>query len=430
MSSYPSRASDQMIDTFVVAKPKDSLRAALAELESRGGQEWWFLIIFDDETGMLWAAPFTAFRPLIEDDPTLLDRPLIDVDLPVLQVESISPETDLAIAYEKAADNQRGVVAVAVGNMSPDFSDAEDFRILGIIHAGTRQAMVTPGGGSLFDLLASSLAPNSPPVPKMEPASRSKNIPDLEPQESMRSREATREETGSSDEVAFEEMMLEEAPPLASTDVDLEAEEEAAEEINVSVGGDVSAGGTITVAGRDIVYNILPPEKQTKNQDRRFEAAFPREAHRDETYDLWVVVALPDAPPFFTDDQEANIVEEKPDSPVSVEFEVDRSTGALKPAEVEVQVTGDGFEIVGPTKRILTVNPDGTPDKRRFLAKAVETGEQRLIIEFMQDGKLLKEMTIAAEVFAPDKKPAGALNLSFQVAIFGVTLSFAAGGAA
>ena len=62
--------------------------------------------------------------------------------------------------------------------------------------------------------------------------------------------------------------------------------------------------------------------------------------------------------------------------------------------------------------------------------KALETGKQRLIVEYTQDGKLLKEMTIVAEVFAPEKKPVGALNLSFQVAVFGVTLSFATGGGA
>lgn len=427
MSDRSLLASQSMSDAFVVAGGEDTLRTALAELETRGGQEWWFLVVMVTGSGELLAAPFSAFTEPLEEDPDLLDRPLCDLGYPLSDVRWLAPDTDLPLAYAAAADNRHGLVVIAEGALEAE----HDFRVLGVIHAGTRQAMVAPGGRSLFDLLAGPTLPGSPPVPKMEPARRGPEPVGAEPEEMRSSREEVRSKSGELEGSILKESMLEEASPPASMEsASADEVEEAAESINVSIGGNVSAGGTITVAGRDVIYNVLPPEKQTKEQARRFEAAFPREVHRGETYDLWVVVALPDAPPFFTDEQEANIVEEKPDSPVSVAFEVDRATGTLKPAEVEVQVTGDGFEILGDTSRLLTVHPDGTPDKRRFLAKALETGTQRLIVEFMQDGKLLKEMTIAAEVFAPDKKPAGALNLRLQVAIFGITMSFAAGGAA
>ena len=227
-----------------------------------------------------------------------------------------------------------------------------------MIHAGTRQAMATPGAGSIFDLLTRSVPPGAPPIPKMETSRDMVGYGRAEPPEPLLQEQAKSERSDEFVSREREESAEEEASPSLSADAKA-ADEETSGDIKVTVGGDVSAGGTITVAGRDIIYNLLPPEKQTKEQQRRFEAAFPHEVHREETYDLWVVVAHPDTPPFFRDDQEANIVEEKPDSAVAIEFEVDRSTGELKPAEVEVQVTGDGFEIVGDSSKLLTLTSAG-----------------------------------------------------------------------
>lgn len=447
MSGDLSRLTDYTIDYFVAVGPDQTLQEALEQLSERGGREWWFLVVDTGHFDQMLVAPFGAFAELFQADASVLMKPLGQIGFPLYPAAVIDPELGLDAAYDLAASQEYGLVIVAAPGEG-------EVTILGVFHAGTRQAQIHADKPSLLELASDLL--NLPLPAMLSPATasppRDLDLEEAAPPTSGAEPEEP-EAVAAEPEPAIGEApgapqsappappvppaapapvprMEESPPPRPAAEQPPEREKGSAEEVNVSVGGDVSAGGTINVAGRDIVYNLLPPEKQTTTQDRRFEAAFPHEAQRDETYDLWVAVALPDAPPFFTDEQEARIVEEKPESAVPVEFEVDSETGDLKPATVEVQVTGDGFEVVGSTTRILTIRPDGTPDKRRFLVKAIETGPQRLVIEFMQEGRLLKEMTIVASVFAPEQKPAGALNLSFQVVVFGMKLSFAAGGGA
>ncbi|MBN1121324.1 MAG: hypothetical protein JXJ17_09600 [Anaerolineae bacterium] len=195
--------------------------------------------------------------------------------------------------------------------------------------------------------------------------------------------------------------------------------------LDVSVGGDVKDGGEVNVAGRDINITKINTfqEKEKKQQDRRFEAAFPHEVHQGKEYKLWVAVMLPDAPSPFSAEEKAVLSDDTSKDAAPVGFEVDPKTGDLIPAKLDVTITGDGFEVLGEATKVLTVQPDGQTTKRWFLVRAEEEGPQQVLIEISQEGHLIKELTVEAAVFAVQKKPQG-LNLSLRIAAFSLSLTF------
>jgi hypothetical protein len=274
------------------------------------------------------------------------------------------------------------------------------------------------------------MAPQAPPAPAPLAAGE---IPAVERRSAKEDREA--------------------APPAASSGAAAPSGGEQAHSafLDVSVGGDVKEGGEVNVAGQDVNITkinsyegdyvegdkviggdevhgnktvIFNPEKEKKQQERRFEAAFPHEVHQGKEYKLWVAVMLPDAASPFSEDEKAKLSADTSKDAAPVDFEVDPKTGDLIPAKLDVTITGDGFEVVGESTKVLTVHPDGQTAKRWFLVRAEEEGPQQVMVEISQGGHLIKELTVEAVVFAEQRKPQRMLNLSLKIAAFSLSLSF------
>ena len=133
---------------------------------------------------------------------------------------------------------------------------------------------------------------------------------------------------------------------------------------------------------------------------------------------------LPNAVSPFSEEEKAALTKDTSKDAAPVDFEVDPKTGDLIPARLDVTITGDGFEVIGESSKILTVQPDGQTSKRWFLVRADEEGPQQVMIEISQGGHLIKELAVEAAVFAEQKKPQGLLNLSLKIAVFSLSLSF------
>lgn len=192
-------------------------------------------------------------------------------------------------------------------------------------------------------------------------------------------------------------------------------------EVKVSVGGDVS--GQVTVAGGDVhIHRAGPEQVETRDQPRKFEAAFPQEVHKGTEEKLWVAVRLPDAPSAFAEEQESKTSET---DAIPIPMPVDNQTGQLKPVDVEVAVTAMGFRVIGDSKKTLTVWPDGRTVKRWFVLEAIEEGPQEIMLEISHQGRLLAEITVGSRVYTLEKKPRALLNLSLQIASFTLQFSFA-----
>jgi hypothetical protein len=189
----------------------------------------------------------------------------------------------------------------------------------------------------------------------------------------------------------------------------------------VAVGGDVS--GQVTVAGGDVhIHHTKLTEEETRNQPRKFEAAFPQEVHQGTEEKLWVAVRLPDAPSPFSEEKKRVVAETEA---VDIPLPVDRRTGELKPVDVDVNLTAPDFRIIGDSKKTLTVWPDGRTVKRWFVLEPLEEGSQEVMLEISHKGRLLAEIELQTHVYAPEKKARGRLNLSLQIASFSLQVSFA-----
>jgi hypothetical protein len=194
---------------------------------------------------------------------------------------------------------------------------------------------------------------------------------------------------------------------------------------STTVEGDLVAGDKRVegdeIHGDKYVYVGSPPEKM-ESYPRRVEVAFPKECAIGKEQVLWVAVMLPEAEsPFSSGAQQLDA------SDVNVPMPVD-AAGDVKPADIEVSVTATGFKIEGEQTKLLTVWPDGRTAKRWFQLEPEAAGEQTVRVELSMGGRLLDELSLSVHVFAPDERPARGLNLSLSVAIFSLSLSFAAGG--
>ena len=191
--------------------------------------------------------------------------------------------------------------------------------------------------------------------------------------------------------------------------------------VNVDIGGNVS--GQVTVAGGDVhIHHTAPTEEETRNQPRKFEAAFPKEAHKGVEEKLWVAVRLPDAPSPFGEKEKSTVAETEI---VNVPLPVDRKTGELKPIDVEVALTAPDFKIIGDRKKTLTVWPDGRTVKRWFVLEPTAEGAHEIMLEISHKGRLLTEIALEPRIYAPEKKARALLNLSLQIASFSLQVSFA-----
>ncbi len=434
---------------FVIVQGDQTLLEALALLKQQGGQEWWFLVVevWDDDQPTYLGARFGDFRDRINAErPSILEAPLKDLGDPLVPVEIISQRDKLSRARQLAQDNLRGLVLVCA-EAGPSRAALEMRRtsIVGVISIGVARSGADFDGPSLFDLAGLVEARASKPPTRRRPG--------LEDGVARSEVEPSLPAVAPSQALAPSARAEPAAPPM-----DREGEIEASQpqptetfagaaqgeqSLDVGIGGNVS--GRVDVAGRDIQKTeigrvegdyvagdkviVLPPEKQTRQQERRFEAAFPHEVHVGAEYDLSVAVLLPDAPSPFTEEKRAKLLESEV-MRAAVEFEVDAKTGQLKPASVEVAVTGKGFKVIGDSKKVLTVRPDGLMDMRTFVLQAEREGKPQIMVEIMQEGRLLKQMTIEARAYTKKAKPAHKLNLTLQIAAFTVSFSFAAGAAA
>jgi hypothetical protein len=377
---------------FVAARGDDTLRHVLTRLVQQGGQAWWFLVVAVGEPPRYRVARFSELRSLLEGQAAAAaDRPLADLGAPLEAAHAVDPAMPLADAERLAAESASGAVIVVEAAWRPGQAP----RVLGVVSVRETRSGLDLGAAPLADVL------NSLPPPAPAPASKG--------------------------EAAAPPQAVEGSAPPEEDD-----KEEREREIEVRIDGSVSAGGEVNVAGGDIVTNVYvtAEEKRTQPQDRRFEAAFPHEVDVAEEYRLWIAVLLPDAPSPFGADQQAKLLEDTADDAVPVAFDVDAATGKLKPVELDVTVTGDGFEIVGQAAKKLTVWPDGKLSKRWFLLRASRPGVQRALVEITQEGRLLQEFTVEATAVARRPAARGALNVSLKVATFNLSFSFSATGAA
>ncbi len=417
---------------------------ALGTLKLRRGGEWWFLVVELPDGGGFLLARFADLRPRLEAEQfNLLPVALGELGDPLQPADVLNPaQAQDVLSPDGDLDVPDGPVVVAE-------PAGRGWDVSGVLDLSATRGVVAADGPTLFELAGLVEAgPGTPPPkagmtedeqPRREPpparmapdSSRDRSAPPK--QEKHRGQRAKPPEWQPSQapQVAAEEPPQPSERPILPLDGEMEESmrsfvDRAVPELNVDIDGSVEAGGTVNVAGGNIVYNLLSPEKQTKNQDRRFEAAFPHEVHTGEEVDLWVAVLLTDGPSPFGADV-AKLLEDDAKSAAPVAFEVDAVTGELKPAYVDVSLTGKGFDVVGALTKRLTVWPDGRLEKRRFVVRAATPGAHQIIVEITQDGALLKEFTIAAQAFAPQTRPAGLLNLSLKIATFSLSFSFAGG---
>ncbi len=471
---------------FVVAHGNQTLYDAVQLLKEQGGQDWWYLIVDIGARFRFLATRFSDLRDRVEAEGSLiLNTMLRDVGPPLFSVHLVDLGTNLPYALNLASENPNGLVVVVemakerrrtpTGSLSP-------LNVIGVLSLSATRSAVDMSKPPLDKLVEKLTPPPAPDVFDTAPVSVPlESLADVDTDLQQAFRESIGDVEKAVEEAAEPELPSQPAPlskmapaPLAvdelpavergemqpSTGAEApveDAKRKSAKEgeeprarremappaaasgtaapagaglvgspfLDVSVGGDVKEGGEVNVAGRDVNITKINAfqEKEKKQQDRRFEAAFPYEVHQGKEYKLWVAVMLPGAPSPFSDEEKAALSDDTTRDAAPVDFEVDPKTGDLIPAKLDVTITGDGFEVIGEATKVLTVQPDGQTTKRWFLVRAGEEGPQQVMIEISQDGHLIKEMTVEAAVFAEQKKPQG-LNLSLRIAAFSLSLTF------
>nr|MBN1229262.1 hypothetical protein [Anaerolineae bacterium] len=405
--------SNMLNRSFVVARGEESLREALLRLKTEGGQEWWYLVVDIGERYRFLAARFSDLRSRIESEgAAVLDMPLKQVGEPLLKTDIVDLGTGLAYAEKLAGENQSGIVIVVkLVDIPPDTrvetARLRPFTVVGLISVlGTRDVL---------DFNLKSLVRMAEEIPFVK-----------EPVEEGDDNHITTPITpdhllADVDEIskAYQEIVT---PPGISTQP---AETDKDRDIDVSIDGDVTDGGDVYVAGHDIV--VMSPERPKEYGERRFEAAFPHEVYIQEEYRVWVAVLLPDAKSPFSEEEAALLSEGSAEESVPVAFDVDPRLGDLLPVEVDVSVTGEGFEIVGTNQKPLTVWPDGRTTRRWFMVRTEESGTNSLYFEISQEGRLLYEFAVQATAFKQQTKLASLLNRKLKITSVKLSFAFAPG---
>lgn len=355
-------------DTFIVVPASQTLRDALALLTEQNGQEWWYLVVERGNGGYL-AARFSNLRERLKAEGSdLLDSPLTTLEGSELPEAVIIGWGLTADEARKVAQSHVSGIAVVVWNGA----------VLGLVDVGrTRQAMAF-GEASMSEMASASssqgLARHAAPPPPS---------------------------------------------PAPATGLQLDS---------LSVG---DVGGNVNVAGGDIVthvHNYAPTPDETRDQPRRFEAAFPSEVHVGVDERIYVAVLLPDAPsPFGLEPDEKPKATESSEE-VAIAMPVDRATGQLRKVDLDVTVTATGIKTEGQSTKTLTVWPDGRPAIRWFQLEPQAAGSQTISIEIEQDGSLLTEIELQTTVVDPQAKPRSALSRVFAVIASPLGLQFANAG--
>jgi hypothetical protein len=376
-TNLPARLADR----FILRPGAETLREAVAVLNERDGRDWWYLLVDVGRRGELLAVRFAdLIERILDEGPMVFHRSLMDFGPPLVPAAVVDASASRATIERLAAANPNGLVVLAEGGQRGEAS-----HILGVINI--RETRHIP------DLEAPTLS-------ELAAASEDVHV-------------AMRPSAGAPPEPE------EEAPPSPASPAAPEPKP------STTVEGDLVAGDKRVegdeIHGDKYVYMGSPPEK-TESFPRRVEAAFPQECATGKEQVLWVAVMLPEAEsPFSSVSQHLDA------SDVSVPMPVD-AAGDVKPADIEVSVTATGFRIEGEQTKLLTVWPDGRMAKRWFQLEPETAGEQSIRVELSMGGRLLDELSLSTRVFALEERPARGLNLSLSVAIFSLSLSFAAGG--
>ncbi len=402
---------------FILMDGDRTLYDALMALLHAEGQEWWFLVI---RLGphRFQAARFEALRARISrEGDDLLRLPLCEVGAPLVDVAVVDQAADEDSVYDLAAENAVGVVVVV------DSLAAGEPEMLGVVQSGvTRGLLDLDTTGSIFSLagidVRGGLTGATPLEQEKAETSKKEPLP-APPAGSDQPRPQTIPGAG-------------ERPPTTKIEGDLVGGDKVIEGDVVSgdkVEGDkVTIGdvtGSVVSVGDGTTINVMMPgeREETREQLRRFEAAVQREAHVDDEIELQVAVLLPDAPsPFGAKERVAGAA-----GAVGVAMPVDRKTGELKPVDLEVSITAPDFTIIGKDTKTLTVWPDGRTEIRWFMLKAKEEGKGDIRVEVSYEGRLIDQMRLSVEVFSPQRKARGLLNLSLNILSLSLQLSFAAG---
>lgn len=227
--------------------------------------------------------------------------------------------------------------------------------------------------------------------------------PELQPRMRKRAEDSAAEE---GEEEALEEAAPEPAPPPAPA---------TTAPASADIDGDVH--GDVMVAGGDVIVVKNQAEAlKYKNQARRFDAAFPDKVEHKKTATLWVGVTTPDAPPPF-EGVPADAVTSGPTA--DIPLPVDPVSGDLQEVHLDVQIRAPQFE---PSRdsATLTVRPDGSPDKVRFLLEAQDEGEGVILVQFYLDKKRLGEIELTSVV---EKARAGE-KFAFKLQVATLYLAF------
>ncbi len=129
------------------------------------------------------------------------------------------------------------------------------------------------------------------------------------------------------------------------------------------------------------VYEPLSPP--TRKQ-RRIDAAVPSRTEVGQHIDLLIQVRFPDSPLLGIKDwpvkRRPSSIEQTSES-VPLEFPVDRRTGELKAARLEVRVVAPDFKVEGETKRLVEIPPYQYSKRILFLLTAKKAGNCRINAE-------------------------------------------------
>lgn len=403
---------------FVLVSSQDTLRDALVALREQDGYPWWILLVVGED-GQVRAARFDDFRTALNaDGAAALHRALDDFDAPLAPVVLADKSADRARARALAETHEHGFLVVVDRLPDGDTADRlpQDAEVVGVLVARRTRSTPSPGEPSLFEVADSLAAPREEAGPRASPVDVISDMSD---------------EVGESISERYEHLpgVMPSSPPRAVRVSDEMSPPDPTEITRIErVDGDVVTGDKVIggdeIHGDKLIY-MTPPEHETRDQPRRFEAAFPQACRLGVEQRLWVAVMLPDASSPFTDrvqDHEVSASEE-----VGVPLPVDGRTGKLKPLDLEVTVTATGFKVEGEETKKLTVWPDGRTVKRWFQLEPETVGEQSVHVEVCVDGRLLHEMALTAEVVKPQSVSAGLFNFSLRIATFSLTLTFAAG---
>ncbi|HXI23151.1 MAG TPA: toll/interleukin-1 receptor domain-containing protein [Pyrinomonadaceae bacterium] len=128
---------------------------------------------------------------------------------------------------------------------------------------------------------------------------------------------------------------------------------------------------------------VVAPSPETL-KPRRVDAAIPSDASIGEHLDLLVQVRLPSSPLLGSEDWGAD---RRPhsvtqtSSETNLRFPVDRRTGIIGPARLEIHVIAPDFEIGGAPQKFIEVPPDQASEMVRFLLTARQIGTCKINVE-------------------------------------------------